>query len=300
MNINELKCFVTVYEEKSINQAAQKLFITSQGLSRMVKNLESELGTTLFERTQKGVLPTESAEFLYERVNLLISHLENIEDGINQLERKNKRLRIACARGVLNALSFQLILDFIKSNPQIEVEWGEYTNDNVKKMIGSFKADVGIVVGTSNSEQIIEKQLASRDIILTVYEGHPFYDKEEISIADLRNEKIIILNEEFRVYHEFHNRCIENGFEPQIVGKTVDSHFLYKLCKLKVGIGVLIDFSTEDFNLSRVKVIPLKEKIKWDIYQICNKQTQSFSTIKTFQKYVDSSVGSYINSERNS
>lgn len=290
MDTKELKSFVTVYEEKSINQAASKLFISSQGLSKIIKNLETELGTTLFERTQKGVFPTESAEFLYERVDLLISHLENIKNGINQLETKNKRLRIACARGVLNALSFQLILDFIEQNPEIEVEWAEYTNDEVKKMIASYKADVGIVVGESDMEPIVQKQIASRDIILTVYEGHPYYDREEISIAELKNEKIIILNEQFRVYHEFYNRCIVNGFEPQIVGKTVDSHFLYKLCKLKVGIGVLIDFSTEDFNLSNVRVIPLKEKIKWDIYQICNKKNQSYSTIKKFQKYLHNNV----------
>lgn len=297
MNINELKCFATVYEEKSINQAAQKLFITSQGLSRMVKNLESELDTQLFERTQKGVIPTEGAEFLYERVNVLITHLENIEDGMKQLAKKNKRLRIACATGVLNALSFQLILDFIKNNPQIEVEWEEYTNDNVKKMVSSYKADVGIVVGESDPEQIIAKQIASRDIILTVYEGHPYYNREEISISDLKNEKIIILNKEFRVYHEFCNRCMENGFEPQIVAQTMDSHFLYKLCKLKVGIGVLIDFSTEDFKLSHVRVIPLKEKIKWDIYQICNKRNQTFETVRTFQQYLDNCINSYINVE---
>lgn len=294
MNINELKCFATVYEEKSINQAAQKMFITSQGLSRMIKNLELELNTILFERSQKGVLPTKSADFLYGRVNLLINELNNIEGGIRQLELKNKVLRIACARGVLNALSFQLILDFIKTNTDIEVEWAEYANDKVKEMITCYKADVGIVVGKSNQEQLVEQLIASREIVLTVYEGHPYYERSEISIADLKDEKILILNEEFRVYHEFNNGCIENGFRPLIVAKTVDSHFLYKLCKLKVGIGVLIDFSTEDFNLKGVKVIPLKEKIMWDIYRISNIQNQDFSTIHQFQSYLDRNVSSYL------
>lgn len=292
MNVNELKCFAIVYEEKSINQAAQKMFITAQGLSRMIKNLELELNTILFERSQKGVMPTKSADFLYEKVNLLINQLDYIEEGIRQLELKNKVLRIACARGVLNALSFQLILDFIKMNPNIEVEWAEYANDKVKEMIACHKAGVGIVVGASSKEQINEQLIASREIVLTVYEGHPYYDRSEISIADLKNEKILILNEEFRVYHEFNNGCIENGFKPIIVAKTVDSHFLYKLCKLKVGIGVLIDFSTEDFNLKGVKVIPLKEKIKWDIYQISNIQNQNFSTIHTFQEYLNNKLSS--------
>lgn len=286
MNINELKCFAAVYEEKSINQAALKLFISSQGLSRMIKNLELELNTILFERSQKGVLPTKSADFLYGQVNLLINQLDQIEEGIRQLELKNKVLRIACARGVLNALSFQLILDFIKEYPDLQVEWAEYANDKVKEMIACYKADVGIVVGKSNNDQIVEELIAKREIVLTVYEGHPYYDRAQISIADLKNERILILNEEFRVYHEFNHVCIENGFKPSIVAKTVDSHFLYKLCKLKVGIGVLIDFSTDDFNLQGVKVIPLKEKITWDIYQISNVQNQDFPMIQMFQEYL--------------
>ena len=50
MNVKDLKSFEAVYEERGINQAAQKLFITPQGLSRNIKMLESELDTVLFER----------------------------------------------------------------------------------------------------------------------------------------------------------------------------------------------------------------------------------------------------------
>lgn len=55
MNVKDLKSFEAVYEERGINQAAQKLFITPQGLSRNIKMLESELDTVLFERTKQGV-----------------------------------------------------------------------------------------------------------------------------------------------------------------------------------------------------------------------------------------------------
>ena len=44
MNMNELKSFQVVYQERSMNQAAKKLYITSQGLGRIIQNLEKELG----------------------------------------------------------------------------------------------------------------------------------------------------------------------------------------------------------------------------------------------------------------
>ena len=60
--MNELKSFQVVYQERSMNQAAKKLYITSQGLGRIIQNLEKELGVQLFERSARGVEPTEAAE----------------------------------------------------------------------------------------------------------------------------------------------------------------------------------------------------------------------------------------------
>ena len=84
MNVKDLKSFEAVYEERGINQAAQKLFITPQGLSRNIKMLESELDTVLFERTKQGVRPTESAELLHERAGILIRDGCRVQCGHNR------------------------------------------------------------------------------------------------------------------------------------------------------------------------------------------------------------------------
>ena len=54
MNTKLLKCFQIVYEEKSINRAAGRLYITPQGLSRNIRQLEEELDVQLFQRTARG------------------------------------------------------------------------------------------------------------------------------------------------------------------------------------------------------------------------------------------------------
>lgn len=287
MNTKELKCFALVYEKKSINQAARKLYITPQGLSRMLKNLEEEMGTQLFERTQKGVEATECGVFLYEKVDQMIRQFEEIEQGMKQLKNKDKILRIACARGVLNVLSFQVISDFIERHPEIEVQWAEFSNEEVKERVNSLKADVGFVVGESHCPTIMQKKIESRKVTLLVHKGHRLYYAKEASISELEGEKIITLNEQFQVFHEFRRKCFENDFVPQIVAKSVDSNFVLKMCKLRVGIGVLIDFSTEDFNMDGVHAVPLKEKITWDIYQVCKQKNCEFPNIKKFQQYME-------------
>ena len=58
MDTKDIRCFCRVYEERGINQAAKQLFITPQGLSRIITKLEAELQTTLFERSVRGLCPT--------------------------------------------------------------------------------------------------------------------------------------------------------------------------------------------------------------------------------------------------
>lgn len=71
MDTKDIRYFCCVCEEKSINKAARQLFITLQGLSKIIAKLEEELHTTLFERSVKGMQPTESGIYLYENWFLL-------------------------------------------------------------------------------------------------------------------------------------------------------------------------------------------------------------------------------------
>lgn len=65
MDTRDIRCFRLVYEERSINKAAHQIFITPQGLSRIIVKLENELQTQLFQRTANGTIPTESGHYFY-------------------------------------------------------------------------------------------------------------------------------------------------------------------------------------------------------------------------------------------
>ena len=112
MNTKVLKCFQTVYEERSISRAARRLYITPQGLSKNIRQLEEELKAVLFVRTAQGMEPTESGRFLYERSERIVRQLEEMENGLRQLEQRKERLRIGCANGALNLLPLPVILKF--------------------------------------------------------------------------------------------------------------------------------------------------------------------------------------------
>lgn len=291
MNTKDLKSFETVYEEQSINQAAKKLFITPQGLSKNIKALEQELDTVLFERTRQGVSPTESAYLLYEKAEFLIRQFETVEYGIRQLKHQKISLRIGCACGVFNVLPFRLLQTFMEEQHQIAVEWSEYTNQEVKDLLTVSRLEYGLIVGAWEDAGIAARKLASRDIFLLVYEGHPFYEADKISLDMVKEEKLILMNEHFRMFHDFMRACQVRGFTPQVVAKTADSNFLYKLCRQRIGLAVIPGFTLEDFKLDHMKALPFEEHLKWDVYGVYQEDHKNFDVIQKFDDFLKQNVG---------
>lgn len=286
MNTKDLKCFQAVYEEGSIHQAARKLYITPQGLSRNIRTLENELDAVLFERTKKGITPTESAEFLYRKAERIIAQLEEIEYGLRQLEHQKIVLRIGCACGVLNVVPFQLILDFMGSHPMIRVEWCEYANREVTEMLAASKIEYGFTVGECGVEGMVQRRVAVRDVLLLVYEGHPLYDCGRVSIDMLRDENLILMNENFHMFHDVRKACQVRGFLPKIVAKTADGPFLYKLCAQKIGLAVIPDFMADDFKMEGLRAIPFAEGLTWEVYGGFMENNRHFETIAAFDQYL--------------
>lgn len=291
MNIRELKCFKSVYEENSINRAAKKLYITSQGLGRIITNLEKELDTQLFERSAKGVKPTSSAEILYGNVNQLIDQFLLISSAIKQSNEKECKLSIDCASGVLIALSFQLISNFMEKHPEIEVTWKEVSNETAKHAITLFQSDIALVVGKVYDEDTVAELLARKEAIVLVHKGHRYYDKEVLTINELKDEDLITLNENYQIYHDFIIACKHYNMTPNIVAMAQDSLFLYKLCKQKFGLGILLDFSAETLLLDEIRAIPLQANISWDIYMIYHNNNRQHKNMRIFRDYIRQELG---------
>ena len=288
MNVKDLKSFEAVYEERGINQAAQKLFITPQGLSRNIKMLESELDTVLFVRTKQGVRPTESAELLHERAGILIREFEEIRNGIQQLKNEKRLLRIGCACGVFNVLSFPVIQRFIDENPEISVEWCEYSNQEVKERLKDSTIEYGFVVGAWKENGVKNRRLAGCRVCLLVYEGHPFYDLEEVTIDMVRGEKLILMNEYFHMYHDFLEACEVRGFKPLIAAKTADANFQYQLCRQKTGLAVVPDFAAEHFRMDHMRAIPFRERLRWEVYGVYKENNGCYSVIRALEDFLRS------------
>lgn len=280
MDTKDIRCFCRVYEEQGINQAAKQLFISPQGLSRIITKLEAELQVTLFERSVRGLCPTASGAYLYENCRELLNRLEDIEVGIRRIEQMDKELQLGFSCGVLNVFPFHKLERFKTENPDIQLQWEELENQGVTDRIFQRSIDAGFVIGSIGREGLYARQVYQSGMDALVYEGHPLYDKKQLSVEELRDEPLIILNEKFSCYHSFLGRCKDFGFIPQIRIKTMESQLIYRFCREKMGIGIDTNIHKHDIRMDHLHRIKLYDAFSWKISIVCREDRKKEKAIR--------------------
>ena len=284
MDTKDLRSFMVVYEIGSINKAAKHLFITPQGLSKMIQNLEAELQTSLFERSMKGMQPTASGHYLYGKSRRLIEQIEEIKMEIRGTVDTQKRLRIGLACGVLNVVDYRLFEKCKEVYPEIHITWEELENQEVISRVQKGQIDAGFVIGTVADSNLHIQKLFKRQLDVLVYEGHPFYQEEKLSVEQLKDEPLICLNEKFFSYHSLIQRCADFGYVPDIRIKTMESQLIYKFCKEGIGLGIDVNIHEEDAMLGSLHRVSLVDAIPWHVSFVCDEANVNQKMIKVLEQ----------------
>ncbi len=281
MNTRNLKCFQTVYEEKNLQTAASKMFLSPQGLSKIIKSLEDECGAPLFVRTKEGFVPTECGKVFYEKSKIVTKDLNEMFSSIKAINEQEKRFKIGFASGTIRAIDVAVIRNYMAENPEINASWHEQENENVFKQVENNEIGFGLVVGKIEDAKLKFVKLKSIDVVLYVYKGHRFWSESEVELSDIKNESLILMNKAHRIYSDVINACLMNGFNPEIVAKVAEGQSIYQLVKNKIGIGVSPKFFPDTDN---IKAVRIKDAYTWDIYGIYRADTPDFDLIERLIK----------------
>lgn len=279
MNTRNFKCFQTVYEERNLQVAASKLFLSPQGLSKMIKSMEEECGTPLFTRTKDGFVPTESGIVFYEKSKHISKEINEMFSAIEAASSKEKRFKVGFAAGTIRAIDIPVVNHFMKSNPEIVGIWDEQENEKVLKKVLSEEINCGLVVGKVEAPGLVAQLIKSVDIVLYVYNGHRLWNEKSVSIMDIKDEPLISMNKNYRIYHDVINACHMNGFNPEIIAHVGDGVTIRSLVKNKVGIGIAPRFFDDSDEL---RAVSIKDAYTWDVYGVYLERSADAQIAKRF------------------
>lgn len=203
MNLLHLKYAVEVDKTRSINKAAENLFMGQPNLSRSIKELEDSLGITIFKRTSKGIEPTAVGEEFLAYAKKILSEIEMVENIYKPGQEDKLKFSISLPRASYVSYAFTNFLKRIDKTKSIDFNYKETNAMRAMKNVEQDGFNLGILRYGSKFENYFlsflkDKGLASRELfefkyVLLMSKASPLAAKKDIRLADLR-EYIEILH----------------------------------------------------------------------------------------------------------
>lgn len=195
MNILHLKYAVEISKTKSISKAAENLYTGQPNLSRAIKELEENLGITIFRRTSKGITVTPEGEEFLQYARSIISQVDAIEN-LYKNEKKGKQSFSVCVpRTTYISYAFSEFSKYIKTDTPADIFYKETNSMRTINNVLREDYNLGIIRYQSAFDKYFdsmfeEKHLEAETItefsyVLLLSKDHPLANKDVIIPKDL-------------------------------------------------------------------------------------------------------------------
>ncbi|MQA04912.1 MAG: LysR family transcriptional regulator [Streptosporangiales bacterium] len=180
-----LQYFLTVLETGTINAAARRLYVASSAISRQITRLETELGTTLFERHQNGRIATDAAHAFAGFARRAIQEATHIVDEVHERQRLAARYTIAATDGTGHDLLPELLTEFHAAHPKARFVVQLHEAKAVTQAVRDGTADLGITfsLAIDSGVTILYAQQAPLRAVMRL--GHPLADTAPLTLAEV-------------------------------------------------------------------------------------------------------------------
>ena len=196
MTIQQLNYVITISEKGSLNKAAEVLYVTQPSLTSAVRELEKELGITLFNRGGKGVtLTNDGAEFI-QYARQVVTQYDRLLEKYGKGGNLRKKFGISCQHYSFAVKSF---VEMVKQFDADEYEFAirESKTRDVIEDVTTGKSEVGILYLSDFNRKAIGKFLKSSQLefhplikcepYVYLWKGHPLAGKKSIRLEELRD-----------------------------------------------------------------------------------------------------------------
>lgn len=254
MNINYLREFIILAQTNNFAEAANILFSSQSTLSKHIKNVESELGVRLFERTSRKVEITKFGQLLLPYA-MQIVELQDKYTAVLQSNLATDReiLTIGFIRSLAHYNITDILVDFKKSRPQSTINVREAPSEVLIGMLRQKECELAFVRTSDETDPDIVGIPFTIDILVAVLPiTHPLAQQKTISLQMLADEDFLLTEKRKYIHRLSVGACKKSGFEPKVA--YTDDNYDNLIDWVIKGMGVALLLKQLALHVSSPKI----------------------------------------------
>jgi DNA-binding transcriptional LysR family regulator len=261
MEIRQLRYFVTVAETRHFGQAAERLHMAQSPLSQAVRQLEAQVGATLFNRTTRRVDLTPAGEaFLRDAVRILDSveaareRVQRIGDGHSGL------LRVGCTGLAAYKQLPQLARIAARELPGLILRYvPDLLTPAQEEALAEDRIDLAVLRPPLRRAGLTSRPVARERLTLAVPAGHRLAGDEPVGLYELRDEDFVVYGARDSVVDAAVTQaCLGAGFLPRRAHEVAETSVMLTLVAAGLGVALLPE-SALALRVDGVRYVPLAD-----------------------------------------
>ena len=242
IDLNLYRIFVTLYEQRSISKTANLLYVSQPAISYSLKELESQLGYTLFYRTSKGIDPTVVAKELYSYISTAFNIIKDGETHIKNVNSLNiGEIKIGVPSHIAIFYLSSFISDFRKIFPGIKFELISKSTNELVEMLETRK--INLIIDTlpiHTNKKNVQKIMLAKLQNCFAYSKEYFKNCNIKNVSDLKKYPLILPCATSSIRLKLDEYTEANNVKLSPVVESWTTEFMLEMVRRGIGIGYFI------------------------------------------------------------
>lgn len=267
MTLQQFRYLVEIAKHNSISKAAAALYVTQPSISKAIRDLEAELGITILDRTNKGVVFTKEGTELLFYAKMLLEQMESV---IHHFDKEKKtgltKFSISSQHYGFAIEAVAKLMDYFNER-KYELAICEGKSTEVIDDVYTSKSILGILSLTDLNKQYFERHFTSKSLIFTplaslkqhvfLRKEHPLAHEQSISIEKLRDYPYLSYQQDDTLLHFAEESLNVNNIEKlvYVTDRGTMNNLLSNTNGYNLGTGCIVN----NYMNPNILSIPLEE-----------------------------------------
>jgi DNA-binding transcriptional LysR family regulator len=262
VELRHFRYFVAVAEERHFTRAATRLGIAQPPLSQQIRQLESELGVVLFDRSRSGVRLTEAGAVFLDRARRV---LEAADDARTSAQGAGRGEVGRLVVGFGGSIAIDVLADAVRAHrerfPEVQLVLRELVSADQISGLVDRQIQVGLLWERTVDARLQLEVLRSEPLVAALPTGHRLASRQNLAVKDLAAEPFVLspTGQSSSFTEVVLGACARAGFSPNVVQEASEAVTVLGLVAAGIGIS-LLPVSVTDVQAKGVVYHPLRTR----------------------------------------
>jgi DNA-binding transcriptional LysR family regulator len=247
MNFQQLRYVrAAVNNDLNLTKVASQVFTSQSGVSKQIKELEAQLQIEIFVRRGKRLTSlTEAGRAVVEVIERLLQEADNLRKISEQYAEADRgRLVIATTHNQANYVLPQMLLQFSRDFPKVDVELRQRAAGEIVETLLRGEADIGIATEAMDGHpELFTVPCFTWRHLVVVHPDHPLAGRQNVTLEEIAAFPIITYMTGYTGRSKIDASFAAAGLEPDIRLAAADADVIKTYVRLGMGIGIVAEMA---------------------------------------------------------